>query len=223
MFAGHIGAALALGRAEPRVNVGAFVTAALLLDVVLWAFVLLGWETVAIPGDFASTHQPQFDFPYSHGLLASLAWSAAAAAAGFGLSARTRAARWRTAVLLAAAAFSHWLLDALVHRPELPVAGSGPPWVGLGWWDNMPLALAAEAAIVAVSLYLFVRARALARGRRIALAALVLLLLAFTVAGMTIAPPPPSARAMAASSLGMLAIVCAIVGWLGRQAGRAAD
>jgi len=223
MFVGHIGAALAIGRAEPRVNVGAFVTAALLLDIVLWVLVLVGWESVTLPDDFASTHQPRFVFPYSHSLVAGLAWSAAAAAVGFGLSASRQAARWRTAALLAAAVFSHWLLDALVHRPELPIAGNGSPLVGLGWWNNLPLGLAAEAAIVVVGLFLFVRGSALARGRLIALALLVVLLLVFTVAGMTIAPPPPSARAMAASSLGMLAVVCGVVGWLGRRAGRAKD
>jgi hypothetical protein len=221
MFVGHIGAALAIGRAEPRVNIGVFVTAALLLDIVLWVFVLLGWETATIPGDFATTHQAQFVFPYSHSLVAGLAWSAAAAAFGFGVLARGPAARWRTAALLAAAVFSHWLLDALVHRPELPIAGSGSPLVGLGWWDNLPLGLAAEAAIVVAGLTLFAGAGALTRGRSIALTVLVLLLLAFTVAGMTIAPPAPSVRAMAASSLGTLAVVCVVIAWIGRRVGRA--
>jgi hypothetical protein len=217
MFAGHIGAALAIGRAEPRVNVGAFIAAALLLDIVLWLFVLVGWETVTIPADFATTHQPEFVFPYSHGLLASLAWSAAAGALGFALGARLQAARWRAAALLAAAVFSHWLLDALVHRPELPLSRVGSPMFGLGLWHDMTLGLAIEAIVVVVGLYLFVAAGALKRSRLIALTVLVLLLLAFTVVGMTIAPPPPSAQAMAGSSLGTLAIACAIFTWLGRH------
>ena len=79
MFAGHIGTALAIGRAERAVNVGVFIAAALLLDFLLWLFVLLGWESVAIPANFANAHQPEFVFPYSHGLLASLIWSALAA------------------------------------------------------------------------------------------------------------------------------------------------
>ena len=70
MFAGHIGAALAIGRAERGLNVGLFIAAALLLDFLLWTFVLMGWESVAIPADFAATHQAEFVFPYSHGLLA---------------------------------------------------------------------------------------------------------------------------------------------------------
>lgn len=63
MFAGHVGAAMAIGRAERRVNVGVFIFAAFLLDFALWTFVLLGWECVTIPANFNATHQPQFVFP----------------------------------------------------------------------------------------------------------------------------------------------------------------
>jgi hypothetical protein len=44
MFAGHVGAGLAIALAERRVNVGVVIAAALLLDLLLWLFVLLGWE-----------------------------------------------------------------------------------------------------------------------------------------------------------------------------------
>ncbi len=83
MFAGHLGTALAIGRAERRVNVGVFIGAALLLDVLLWFFVLFGWESVIIPANFASTHQAKFIFPYSHSLMAGVLWSTLAGAAGF--------------------------------------------------------------------------------------------------------------------------------------------
>jgi len=216
MFAGHLGAALAVGRAERRVNVGVFVAAALLLDGLLWLFVLLGWEAVAIPDNFASTHQPEFVFPFSHGLAASLVWSVLAAVAAWAACARLGSARARAAVLVGAAVFSHWLIDALVHQPEMPLAGASSPKVGLGLWQNMPIALAVEAVIVVVGLFLFVPGSGLSRGRRIALTALTLVILAFTMAGMTIAPPPPSAQAMAASSLATLVVVCVLAYWLGR-------
>jgi hypothetical protein len=216
MFAGHVGAALAIGRAERRVNIGAFIAAALLLDLVLWLFVLLGWESATISADFASTHQPEFAFPYSHGLLSGVLWSALAGAVAFAWSARRGTTPWRIAVLVAAAAFSHWLLDALVHLPELPLAGAGSPKVGLGLWQRMPVALVAEAGIVALGLWLFLPGSALSRGRSIGLAVLSLALLAFTILGMTIAPPPPSVAAMAGSSLVTLVAVCLLACWLGR-------
>jgi hypothetical protein len=216
MFAGHVGAALAIGRAERRVNVGAFVIAALLLDIVLWLFVLLGWESVTIPVNFASTHQPDFVFPFSHGLLASVVWSAVAAAVASLCFARLERTRSRAAALIALAVFSHWVLDALVHQPELPLAGGSSPKVGLGLWQSMPVALVAEAAVVVAGLCLFVPGNSLSRGKSLSLVALSLLILAFTVVGMTIAPAPASVLAMAASSLVTLVVVCALACWVGR-------
>jgi len=216
MFAGHIGAGLAIARFERRANVGAFITAALLLDLVLWPFIVLGWESVSIPADFTSTHQPAFVFPYSHGLAASLAWSAVAAVAACAGYARLQGARWRVAALIAAAVFSHWLLDALVHRPELPLVGAASAKVGLGLWNRMPAALAIEATIVVVGLLLFMPGSRLSRGKALALASLTIAMLAFTIAGMTVAPAPPSALAMAGSSSVTLAVVCALAFWLGR-------
>jgi len=216
MFAGHIGAALAIGRSEPRINVGAFVMAALLLDLVLWLFVLLGWESVVIPPDFAATHQPVYVFPFSHGLLASLAWSALAGAAALVVCASLGRSRRRAAALVFAAVFSHWLLDALVHAPELPIAGAGSARVGLGLWHDMPFALAVETLILLAGLGLFLSGAALPRARKFWFAALCILTLVFTVLGMTVAPPPPSARAMASSSMVTIAIVCALAYWLAR-------
>jgi hypothetical protein len=216
MFAGHVGAALAIGRAERRVNVGAFVFAALLLDVILWPLVLLGWESITIPPNFASTHQPEFVFPYSHGLLASIAWSALAGTAFLIWYPHLKKGKSRAAVLVGIAVFSHWLLDALVHVPELPLAGASSMKVGLGLWQSMPVALLAEALILVAGLCLFVPGASLSRVKKFWLTVLSLLILGFTVAGMTVAPPPASVIAMAATSLVTIIVVCALACWLGR-------
>jgi hypothetical protein len=208
---------MAIGRAERRVNLGVLVFAAVFLDLVLWLFVLLGWESVTIPADFDTTHQPEFVFPYSHGLLAGVVWSALAGVATFFWYPRLNAAKLRAAALVAAAVFSHWLLDALVHAPELPLAGASSAKVGVGLWQAMPVALAVEAFIALAGLCLFVSGAGLSRAKRFWLSVLALLILAFTVAGMTVAPPPPSAVAMAASSLATIIVVCALAFWLGRS------
>ena len=217
MFAGHIGVALVAGRVEPRVNVGVLAGASLLLDVLLWLFVLIGWESAEIPPDFAATHQPAFVFPYSHGLLAAVGWSVLAGAAALLWShSRPAPIARRIAALAMTVVFSHWLLDALVHRPELPLAGAASPPVGVGLWDHLPAALAIEVATVGVGMVLYFRTSRLPRARRLGLGAVVVLVTAFTVAGMTVAPAPPSSAAMAASSLAAIALVCALMGWLGR-------
>lgn len=215
MFAGHVGAALAIGRAERRINVGAFVLAALLLDVVLWILVLLGWEAATIPPDFAHTHQLAFEFPFSHGLLASIGWSVLFGALAAYVLVRLPDGRLRAAVLIGAAVFSHWLLDALVHVPELPLAGAASTKVGLGLWQHLPIALALEALIVVAGLWLYLAGSVLSRGRKVALVALCVIVLVFTIAGMTVAPPPPSATALAGSSLVTLLVLCALILWVG--------
>lgn len=216
MFAGHVGVGLALGRAERRLNVGFFIAAALLLDMLLWLFILAGWESVTIPADFGSTHQADFTFPYSHGLLAAAIWSIVAALLAWLMLARGMPRRSSIGLLIAAAVFSHWVLDALVHRPEMPLAGAASARVGLGLWDRMPIALAIEIALVVLGLALFLRGSRVPRGRSVALCILTLAILAFTLIGMTIAPAPPSAKAMAASSLITLLVLGALYLWLGR-------
>lgn len=217
MFAGHVGAGLLLGRGARDVNPGAFIVAALLLDLLLWGFVLAGWESVVVPADFNATHQARYVFPWSHGLAAACGWSllASVLAALWLRPAATRSAR--VAMLMAAAVLSHWLLDALVHEPELPLAGADSARLGLGLWRHMPAALALESFIVFAALWLYLRGSGLPRSRAIALAALGIVLLVLTIIGMTVAPPPPSATAMATTSLATLAAVCGLALWLGRR------
>jgi protein-S-isoprenylcysteine O-methyltransferase Ste14 len=98
------------------------------------------------------------------------------------------------------------------------LAGAGSRAAGLGLWQQMPLAIAIEGAVVVAGLALFLRGSGLPRGRPIALAVVALVVLGFTLAGMTIAPAPPSAAAMAGTSLATLLVACALVGWITRAA-----
>ncbi|HSP20090.1 MAG TPA: hypothetical protein VLQ79_11280, partial [Myxococcaceae bacterium] len=75
MFVGHLGVGLALSAGSRRFRLGTLLGAALLLDVLLGVFVLAGWERVIVPPDFAATHYLEFEFPYSHGLVATLVWA----------------------------------------------------------------------------------------------------------------------------------------------------
>ena len=206
-----------LGRGAREVNAGAFIVAALLLDLLLWCFVLGGLESATLPADFRSTHQARFVFPWSHGLLAACAWSLLAAVLAARLLRPGARARNRIAALIAAAVFSHWLLDALVHVPELPLAGPESAKFGLGLWRHMSVALAVESAVVVAGLWLYLHGSGWARSRAVALVLLCVVLLIFTIAGMTVAPPPPSVTAMAAGSLLTLAGVCGLALWIGRH------
>lgn len=214
MLAGHVGVALTVARFEPRVNAGTFVGAALLLDVVLWLFILAGWEQVVIPPDFELHHQPLFTFPYSHSLVAAVAWSLLGGAAGAFASRLPAGQRLRAAVLLGGVVFSHWVLDVLVHRPELPLAGAGSTVFGFALWDQHPIGLALEAGCVLVGVVVFSVRSGLPGTRVMAVGLLALTLLVFTVAGMSITMAPPSAREMAGSSLVLLLLVVGTLAWL---------
>jgi hypothetical protein len=111
------------------------------------------------------------------------------------------------------------LLDALVHAPELPLAGPQTRMIGSGLWHSMPSALTVESLIVVVSLWLYLPCAPISRGRKRGVCTLSAVALGFTMVGMTVAPAPPSADAVAAGSLVTLLIVVAVASWLGKVPG----
>ena len=160
MFLGHYGVALALKRVEPKVSLGTLFVAAQLVDVLWGVFLLLGWEHVRIlPDDNPLLTLQFYDYPISHSLVGALAWSLLFAAAyqllGRGESALQ--ARRRNALLLGAGVFSHWILDVLVHRPDVPVLPHGP-YIGLGLWDQPAVEMILEGGLYALGIYLYLRA-----------------------------------------------------------------
>lgn len=130
MFIGHYSASLAAKSSDRRVPLWVFVGAAQWLDIVWATLIILGIEKVA--GDPSRTEGLDFlSYPYSHSLMAALVWSAAAfVAARFAF--RTDL---KSAGLVAAALFSHWLLDLIVHHQDLPLWPGKSPKLGLALWD----------------------------------------------------------------------------------------
>ena len=212
MFIGHLGVGLALKKAEPRFNLGWLFLAVMLPDVMLWLFVLAGVESVQIPADYATRRYLTFVFPYSHGLVAVIGWSVLAYLAGKmirGLQAGG---------VLALGVFSHFVLDWLVHPPELPLAGEHTLLVGLGLWQYLPLALFLEAGLLAGGTWLYYRTT---RGEgfrgRYGMGLFLGLLAGCAIGGQLFGPPPPSIGQLAGSSLGFLALTFALAGWLDRK------
>lgn len=141
MFVGHYGPAAAV--AGGRIKLWHGFVAVQFLDI-LWApFVLLGVEHVRIVENFtASNHFDLYHMPYTHSLVMAVAWSAVAGGL-YGLI------RKGGGLIIGALVFSHWLLDFITHKPDLELWFGGPK-VGLGLWDNRPLAVSTEFAILAV-------------------------------------------------------------------------
>jgi hypothetical protein len=188
-------------------NVGLLVGAALFADLLLWTLVLANVESVLHPHVAGSARYFSFSFPYSHGFVASLLWSAAAGVALWWMVAGGTPFRFRLGLVMALAVFSHFALDFIVHVPDLPIALEDSPKLGLGLWEHMPVALAVELALACAALVLFIRGSYRTPARNWLAIGIVVLTGALTVAGPYIPGPPPAPAAMAASSLVTLLVV----------------
>jgi hypothetical protein len=142
MFVGHYGVSFAAQRVNRPVPLWVLFIAVQLLDVSWAPFVLLGIEKVRIvPGITASNPLDLYYMPYTHSLVAAAVWSVA----GYGLYRLWRpSGRGRAAMLVGFAIFSHWILDFIVHRPDLPLYDDAAK-VGLGLWNRPALAFGLEA------------------------------------------------------------------------------
>jgi hypothetical protein len=212
MFLGHFALGFAAKKVEPSLSLGTALVAAQLPDVVWPYLVLAGVEKVAIaPGDTAVTPLRFVSYPWSHSLLMVALWGAALAAGHFAVRRRALAASclWVLAV-------SHWVLDFVSHRPDMPLVPWSPAVVGLGLWNSVPATLGVEFLLYAVGVVLYFGATS-ARDPvgRYAAAALVGTLAILYLASV-FGPPPPSDRAVAWSGvLGLVFVIWAV--WADRH------
>lgn len=197
MFIGHYAVALAAKKAAPAVSLGTLFLAAQLADLVWPVLVLAGVERFEIrPGVTAFTPLDFLHYPYSHSLVALAAWGAALGA-GYMVA---RRAGVRPAIVLAALVLSHWVLDFVTHRPDMPLTLADSPKVGLGLWNSIPATVAVEGALFAACAWMYSRTtRARDRTGTWALGSLAAFLAIVYVANF-LGPPPPSVTAVAWSA-----------------------
>ena len=208
MFVGHYGVSFAVKRADPRIPLWVLFIAVQLVDVFWSIFVLTGIEKVRIvPGFTASNPLDLYYMPYTHSLAGALGWSVIAyvayrvVAKGDG-----RGAAW-----IAFAVFSHWLLDLLVHRPDLSLYDDTMK-MGLGLWDHPMIELPLEGAVLFGGIWMYVR---MAPEKRIALWTLGAVMMAIQL--YTFFGPLPTSPAGAAwSALAGYAVFAAVAAWLER-------
>ncbi len=220
MFVGHLSAGLVLKKMESRINIGWLFFAALFHDFLLGILILLGVEQVHIPTNFAQFHYLTFTFPYSHGLAASVFWSVLA----FGIT-YMALPHWKSAernqagIAMGLAVFSHFVLDWMVHIPEIPLLGESSLKIGLGLWNNLPLALTLEVALVVTgfAFYLFM-VKPKTNHARYGIGILLLLLTILTVTGMLFGETPPPATGAAISWILEPPVICGLAFWFDKSA-----
>lgn len=219
MFLGHYGVALALKRAEPKISLGTLFIATQLVDLLWGVFLLLGWEHIRIlPDDNPLLTLQFYDFPISHSLVGALGWGLAAAALYYSWPTRDTTRHWQASALVGAAVAAHWLLDLVVHVPDLPLAGNDSSKLGLGLWRHPTLSVALELLLLGGGLALYVMRRSRRHPVRPARLGLMLLLLVGAYAASLLGPPPPSVMAIGASDIVFMLAMGALAAWADRSA-----
>jgi hypothetical protein len=211
MFVGHYGVSFAAKPVAARVPLWVWFIAVQWLDVVWSVLVLVGVEKLRIvPGFTQANPLDLYYMPYTHSLPGSLALSLLFGGIVALFVAGNRVA---TALLVAAAAFSHWLLDLVVHVPDLPLYDNAAK-VGLGLWRHVGLSFPLELIVLGLGAWLYARSVTFAGARgRLVFAGFVVLLAALQVYA-NFGPPPASPVGMAVMALALyagLALSAAVV------------
>lgn len=219
MFIGHYGPAYAIKAIRPAMPLWLLFIAVQLVDVAWAVLVLVGIEKVRIvPGITASNPLDLYYMPYTHSLVGAVLWSLAAIVLGKPVPG---VRKWRTAAWIGLAVFSHWVLDWLVHRPDLPLYGDTLK-VGLGLWNHPVFALLLEAALLFGGMAMYLRRttaiNAIGRLGPPVLGILMLAIQCYVFFG----PPPSSPTAAAITALVSYVVFAAVAEWLDRQRQHAA-
>ncbi len=210
MFVGHYGISYAAKRAAPAIPLWLLFLAVQWLDVVWSPLVLLGVEKVRIvPGFTATNPLDLYYMPYTHSLVAALVWSVAIFLA-YKLVVRGADVR-SAAVILGLAVFSHWILDLIVHRPDLPLYDNTAK-VGFGLWDHRAIAFCVEAAFLFGGMWLYLRAAPVRRLPMVVFGLVMLGVQAYIFFG----PPPASGNAIAWTALVAYAVFAIVAARLER-------
>ena len=198
MFVGHLAVSLGAKAVEPKAPLSVLVAASLGLDLLWPGFLLAGIETVAVaPGNTAFTPLVFESYPWSHSLLMAVVWGSVAWAL----------TRWvtksrRVSFLVGAVVVSHWALDFVTHRPDLPLWPSGPK-LGLGLWSSVAATILVEGGLFLAAIWVYLR-RLKPRDAvgRWAFWGLVMFTGAIWIT-QPWSPPPPGPHAVAAVGLAM--------------------
>ena len=153
MFIGHFAVGLAAKSVKPSVSLGTYFLAVQFVDLLWPTLLLLGVEQVAIePGITEMTPLNFLYYPFTHSLVMAVAWGLIAFLLMYFVGKDISAG-----LLVAACVASHWVLDFITHRPDLPIAFAETTKVGLGLWNNKLLTIIIETILFAAGVFMYMR------------------------------------------------------------------
>lgn len=211
MFIGHYGPSFACKAWKPVVPLWVLFVAVQLVDIVWAVLVLLGIEKVRIvPGITATNPFDLYYMPFTHSLPGAIFWSVGAAVV---YRAVAPAQKWTAAVIVGGAVFSHWVLDLVVHRPDLPLYDDAYK-VGFGLWNYPAIAFLLEIALLFGGIAFYLRVTepidVIGRYGMTVLGLFAVVLQAYVFFG----PPPVSDTAFALTALVLYFAFAVLVYWL---------
>lgn len=203
MLVGHFGVSLAAKRLAPKASLGILVLASLVPDLLAWAFFLAGIEHARIhPGITRTNSLEMYDIAISHSLATAAIWGALMATAYF-LWRRYSRASW----VIFALVLSHWLLDFLSHRPDMPLAPGMHHYFGLGLYNSPLGILLVEGLIWLAGIIVYARSTRARKHAGVWLFWGAVFLLTALWLGTLGGSPPPDLRRAGISSLIFFSIV----------------
>ncbi len=193
MFIGHFAVALAAKKAAPKTSLATLFAAAQFVDLLWPIFLLFGLEHVRIdPGNTAMTPLDFYDYPITHSLVGAIGWSVL-----FGAAYYFRRKLLRETVIVGLLVFSHWILDLITHRPDLPLLGNDSMKFGMGMWNSLAVTVVVESLMFIGGVWLY-KSSTQPKNKTGTYAFIGLVLfIALIHIGNIFGPPPPSVQMIA--------------------------
>ncbi len=212
MFIGHFGVGFGLKRMAPRASLGLLIAATVWADILWTAFLLLGWEHARVSvGNTRWSPLELYDYPWSHSLLFLVLWATALA-----LVYRSYRSDMWGAVAVWIGVVSHWVLDWLTHRPDMPLYPNSAKY-GVGLWNSIPGTLIVELPLFVGGVWLYARCtRARDRAGRWGLWSYVAVLL-FVYVSDHFSAPPGNMKEVATTGLVATAVMLGWAWWFDRH------
>ncbi len=153
MFIGHFAVGFAAKTVAPRLSLGALFLAVQFVDLLWPLFILVGIEHVLIVPGITKVMPLNFEnYPISHSLLSVLIFGLL-----FGVVYCLMQRYPKGAIVLGLCVVSHWFLDLIVHRPDLPLFFGESPLVGFGLWNSLVGTLLVEGLLFCAGVFLYMR------------------------------------------------------------------